>query len=88
MPHSFEENLIKICWYANTKYHIIKKTVKGSDTMALVAQAIRNQEILKTEYSEKAAIGALYDELSKGIESLKKGDVYTIDEAWEEIDKI
>ena len=88
MPHSFEENLIKICGYTNTKYRIIKKTVKGSDTMAPAAQAVRNQEILKTEYSEKAAIGALYDELSKGIESLKKGDVYTIDEAWEEIDKI
>ena len=28
-------------------------------------------EILKTEYSEKAAIGALYDELSKGIDSMK-----------------
>ena len=56
--------------------------------MAPVAQEIRNQEILKTEYSEKAAIGALYDELSKGLESLIKGDVYTIDEAWEEIDKI
>ncbi len=56
--------------------------------MAPVAQAIRTQEIRKTECSEKAAIGALYDELSKGIESLKKGDVYTIDEAWEEIDKI
>lgn len=41
-------------------------------------QAIRNQEILKTEYPEKAAIGALYDELSKGIKSLKKSDVYTI----------
>ena len=56
--------------------------------MALVAQAMKNQKILKTEYSEKAAIGALYDELSKGIDSMKKGDVYTIDEAWEEIDKI
>ena len=56
--------------------------------MAPATQAIRNQEILKTEYSEKAAIDALYDELSKGIESLKKGDVYTLDEAWEEIDKI
>ena len=56
--------------------------------MAPIAQAIRNQEIVDTKYSEKAAIGALYDELSKGIESLKKGDVYTIDEAWEEIDKI
>ena len=56
--------------------------------MAPAARAIRNQEILKTEYSEKAAIGALYDELSKGIEILKKGDIYTIDEAWAEIDKI
>ena len=72
----------------NTKYLIIKKKSKGSDTMASAAQAIRNQEILKTEYSEEAAIGALYDELSKGIDSMKKGDVYTIDEAWEEIDKI
>lgn len=56
--------------------------------MAPAAQAIRNQEALKAEHSEKSAIGALYDELSKGIKSLKKGDVYTIDEAWEEIDKI
>lgn len=56
--------------------------------MAPAAQAIRNQEVLKTEYSEKAAIGALYDELSTGIDSMKKCDVYTIDEAWEEIDKI
>ena len=33
-------------------------------------------------------IDTLYNELSKGIESIKKGDVYTINEAWEEIDKI
>ena len=70
------------------KKNIHRKQSKGNNTMAPAAQAIKNQEILKTEYSEKAAIGALYDELSKGIESLKKGDVYTIDEAWEEIDKI
>ena len=56
--------------------------------MAPAAQAVRNKEVPKTEYSEKSAIGALYDELSKGINSMKKGDVYTIDEAWEEIDKI
>lgn len=56
--------------------------------MALATQTIRNNKLTKTEYSEKSAIGALYDELSKGIESLKKGDVYTIDDAWEEIDKI
>lgn len=37
--------------------------------------------------TEKSATGALYDELFKGIESLKKGDIYTVDEAWG-IDKI
>ncbi len=56
--------------------------------MALATQIVRNNDIMNTECSEKNAIGALYDELSKGIESLKKGDVYTIDEAWKEIDKI
>lgn len=56
--------------------------------MAPATQGTRNNEVIKTDYSEKSAIGALYDELSKGIESLKKGDVYMIDEAWEEIDKI
>lgn len=62
--------------------------MKGSDAMVPATQVIRTIEPAETEYSEKSAIGALYDELSKGIECLKKGDVYTIDEAWEEIDKI
>ncbi len=56
--------------------------------MAPATQVIRNNEVIKAEYSEKTAIGALYDELFKGIESLKKGDIYMIDEIWEEIDKI
>ncbi len=56
--------------------------------MTPATQVIRTNDLTKSEYSEKSAIGALYDELSKGIESLKKGDVYTIDEAWKEIDKI
>lgn len=32
---------------------------------------IKTNELMKTEYSEKTAIGALYDELSKN-ESIKK----------------
>lgn len=40
--------------------------------MTIAAQAMRKKEVLKKEYSEKAATGALYDELFKGIESLKK----------------
>lgn len=43
--------------------------------MTSAAQAVKNQEILKGEYSEKAAMGALYDELTKGIDGMKKGDV-------------
>ncbi|WP_180272626.1 hypothetical protein [Konateibacter massiliensis] len=39
-------------------------------------------------FSEKASFDALYHELEKGIQSMKNGDVYTIEEAWEEIDKI
>lgn len=30
----------------------------------------------------------LYHELSKGINSVKNGDVYSIEEAWKEIDQI
>lgn len=56
--------------------------------MAPAAQVIGSNEVMNAEFSENTAIGALYDELSKGIESMKKGDVYTIDESWEEIDKI
>ncbi len=56
--------------------------------MAPITQLAKNANVPKTDHSEKTAINALYDELSKGIKSLKKGDVYTIDEAWEEIDQI
>lgn len=54
--------------------------------MAPTAQVIRNKKGLKTECSEKAAIGALYGKLAKRIDSMKKGDVYMIDETWEGID--
>ena len=57
--------------------------------MALTAHTtVRNTKLIENEYSEKAAIGALYDELAKGIQSMKNGEVYTVEEAWEEIDKI
>ena len=56
--------------------------------MALTVQAIQNKDLTENEYSEKAAIGALYNELAQGIQSMKNGEVYTVEEAWEEIDKI
>lgn len=42
----------------------------------------------KFNYVDKEPFGALYQELEKGIQSVKNGEVYTIEEAWEQIDKI
>ena len=39
-------------------------------------------------YTEQDSFEALYQELEKGIQSMKNGEVYTIEEAWKEIDKI
>ena len=56
--------------------------------MAPEAQTVTNNNIINGSYSEQDAIHALYDELEKGVQSMKNGEVYTIEEAWEEIDKI
>lgn len=40
------------------------------------------------DYTEKDAFDTLYQELAKGVQRMKNGEVYTIEEAWEEIDKI
>ncbi len=52
------------------------------------AQPITNKNIIDNSYSEQDAIHALYAELEKGVQSMKNGEVYTIEEAWEEVDKI
>ena len=56
--------------------------------MALTVQVIQNTNHKETDSSEKAAIGALHDELAKGVQSMKNGEIYTVEEAWKEIDKI
>lgn len=40
------------------------------------------------DYTEKDALDALYLELAKGVQSMKNGEVYTVEEVWEEINKI
>ena len=40
------------------------------------------------DYTEKDAFDALYQELEKGVQSMKNGELCTIEEAWKEIDKI
>ncbi len=54
-------------------------------TPLTVTKSIAENQI---DYSEKDSFDALYHELEKGIQSMKNGEVYTIDEAWEEIDRI
>ena len=39
-------------------------------------------------YTEQDAFNALYQKLARGIQSMKNNDVYTIEAAWQEIDKI
>lgn len=43
----------------------------------------KTQENLETEYSN-----LLYEQLVEGIKSMKSGEVYTIEEAWQEIDQL
>ena len=40
------------------------------------------------DYTEIDAFDALYQKLAQGVQSMKNGEVYTIEEAWKEIDKI
>lgn len=56
--------------------------------MSPAVQPIRNTNLKDNKYSENDALHALYDELAKGIQSMKNSEVYTVEEAWEEIDKI
>lgn len=56
--------------------------------MAPEAQTITKNNVINSSYSEQDAIHALYVELEKGVQNMKNGEVYTIEEAWEEIDKI
>ena len=53
--------------------------------LAAVDNTVNNRNY---DYTEKDAFDALYQELAKGVQSMKNGEVYTIEEAWEEIDKI
>ena len=40
------------------------------------------------DFTQQDAFDALYGGLAKGMQSMKNGEVYTIEEAWEEIDKV
>ncbi len=56
--------------------------------MALLAEVDVTTNNRTSGNTEQDAFDALYQELARGVQSMKKGEVYTIEEAWEEIDKI
>ena len=43
----------------------------------------KTQENIKTEDSK-----SLYEKLAEGIKSMKNSEIYTIEEAWQEIDQL
>lgn len=42
---------------------------------------------LTHNYTEQSASDALYQELAKGVQSMKNGEVLTLEEVWEKINK-
>lgn len=65
-------------------YKMIKNT-KGVHSMIKSNLAERQENL---SYTEADAIRALETELEIGIESMMQGELYTIEEAWKEIDVI
>lgn len=47
-----------------------------------------NNNVTHDKYTENNAINALYQKLESGFQSLKTDTIYTLEEAWKEIDKI
>lgn len=56
--------------------------------MSSRSQLLQSSQLTIQDDSQNSATQFLYEELNKGIQNLKNGEIYTIDEAWEEIDKI
>lgn len=64
------------------------KNQKGSDAMASSAAVDTKVNNCTSDYTEKVDFDALYQELAKGVQNMKNGEIYSIQEAWEEIDRI
>ena len=56
--------------------------------MEPMLQTTSNSSCTEKPNSHASAADILYNELEKGIQSMKNGDVYTIEQAWREIDKV
>ncbi|MDR2889906.1 MAG: hypothetical protein LBV33_08760 [Lachnospiraceae bacterium] len=56
--------------------------------MSITTQPVKEADRSGDLYLESNKYNDLYNELAKGIQSMKNCELYTIEEAWEEIDKI
>lgn len=70
----------------NSIYYILWKGRGIMAPLAAIDMAGKNSS--NYGCTEQNAFDALYQELAKGVQSMKMGEVYTVEEAWEEIDKI
>lgn len=81
---------IKLCIYKNIemRYSCIRNIKKGYGFMKLPKTVSGSISLGRNDYHDNKAAQTLKNELAKGIYSMKKGEVYTLDEAWKEIDLI
>lgn len=56
--------------------------------MVQAMKAIGSINFTDDSRSDRSAVCSLRQELEKGVRSAKNGEVYTIEEAWKEIDKV
>ena len=61
---------------------------KGCEYMKTATQRVQNMFITDQEHRGNIDASILQKELIKGMQSVKKGEVYTLEEAWKEIDMI
>lgn len=61
---------------------------KGGDLVVQAMKAIGSINFTDDSRSDRSAVCSLRQELEKGVRSAKNGEVYTIEEAWKEIDKV
>ena len=87
---NFVSYKIKLCIYKNIemRYSCIRNIKKGYGFMKLQKTVSGSIRLGRNDHHENKATQTLKNELAKGIYSMKKGEVYTLDEAWKEIDLI
>ena len=87
----FSEISQKSCFlFTSTSKHdivVVGIQEKGCEYMEAATRSVKNRFVIGKENSVLDT-SILKEELSKGMQSVRKGEVYTLEEAWKEIDAI